>query len=470
MSNCATFIKNLFEIGDSAGSLLSEAITLFKTFQRINAPKVFATKLSPECIKMFNWVSKITNYITSALGTYPLTNFESFIIYSYIFPITIITFISCSTIESVFLLLLLFIGTCFVLGMGVTDFAETKVFSTYFMIGGGAFVFVVLLALYFGCCKGIFSKKKDKGNGSIFLLSFCASICFFYSLISMITIKRWKFAKILSIILGSLELLVIIIYFISKCFHFEKVLDKLQQKISGFFITCLPLLIIPSTEIFSELNQGYYSNKWQIITSYAINTVIIPISIIISMIILRHPNISDKYKNSNSKIPYGIFELIDNIKQVGYAFLAVYDIIWGCLAIEIVWIILIFAVRPYISISEYSLSGGNSLIIIISNSVILYMNNHKSKKLSFGISVFFLVLTCIPAILSLYLYFIFDYENEDDDDDSSLSSDSDSDSEDEDSKNGTKLALITIFMLPVLCFCFGLNINFLVLGDHGNNE
>lgn len=47
------YLTQIFDIGNSTGSLFLEIITLFRTFQRIGAPPEFIIKFSPECAKMF---------------------------------------------------------------------------------------------------------------------------------------------------------------------------------------------------------------------------------------------------------------------------------------------------------------------------------------------------------------------------------------------------------------------------------
>lgn len=86
------------------------------------------------------------------------------------------------------------------------------------------------------------------------------------------------------------------------------------------------------------------------------------------------------------------------------------DMIEVCLAVEVFWFVIVIVFRPYSGISEHSLSAGNALILIISNATLLYYKNNDLAKLSFALSIVFVVLACLPTILSLYLFFIFDFD------------------------------------------------------------
>lgn len=452
------FFKSLFDIGNSAGSLISEAVTLFKTFQKLSAPKVFSTKFSKECTDMFRWANKVIEYISNAIKTVPLSEYELFCIYTFIFPISIIIFISCSIVKFLFLVIFTLFAGFFALGLGISNCFVDDTVNIMPAIMGGMYSFVmIIIIIVLICCKCFFNDGSEKAKGSSALLAFMASITVFYILMVPIMLPRWKLAKIISIIVSIIAFICIMVYFSSVCCHFQHKLIKIQQKVNGFLITCLPLFIIPSTETFSDLIEGAYSGSYAIIFSYIYNSIIVPLALIIAMIILRHPNITEKYTIPNccGASFYYFFELFDYMKQIGYAFAAINDVLWACLLIEIVWIVLVFAFRPYRNISEYSLSAGNSLIIIITNSAIIYSNDHNSKPFSFGISVFFLVLACIPAIVALYLYFIFDFSSDDD-----LSISSDFSFSDEHSP-GIKLGMVVVFMAPISWFCYGLNFTYL---------
>ena len=88
------FMEQLFDIGDSAGSLLNEGINVFRTFQRISAPKQFATMFSYECISLFKWVTDFIQILFSLFDSKPLSDFDFYTLYSLVFPLSILFFIT----------------------------------------------------------------------------------------------------------------------------------------------------------------------------------------------------------------------------------------------------------------------------------------------------------------------------------------------------------------------------------------
>lgn len=50
------------------------------------------------------------------------------------------------------------------------------------------------------------------------------------------------------------------------------------------------------------------------------------------------------------------------------------------------------------------------MLLIISNGTLYYFSKHQSEYLSFSVSIAFVVLACIPAIVSLNVFFIFDFD------------------------------------------------------------
>ena len=379
------FIKQLFDIGNSAGSLIMSAISLFKTFQRMSAPKVFATKFSHECNELFSWANDLIRIVLNAMKTIPFSNYELFTIYVFVLPITIIVFISSYITQVLFFIMILLFGGMLGFGVGLI-FLSTKEYSQLLFVGPIFIVVMFIVIIISFCCKCVFSEEEKYGTRH-FAFSVLATMGFFYILMIPIMKDRWKLLVIITVIISILIVILIFVCCLSQVCGGGYALENLNRKICGFLITCLSLFIIPSTECFAQNLDNYIKDKWPMIPSYILNSIIIPISIILAMIILRHPNISSKYKRGCF---YSYMELIDNLKQIGYAFAAIYDIIWLCLVIEIIWGILVFAVRPYKNISDYSLTAGTSLILIISNSALIYSNDHKSQQFSFGVSLFFL--------------------------------------------------------------------------------
>lgn len=92
---CRLFLSQLFEIGNSAGSLIGEAVNLFRTFQRLSATKTFATKFSSECEGMFSWATDLVKNIISSFQIQPFKDIELFWLYTVAIPLLILTFIPC---------------------------------------------------------------------------------------------------------------------------------------------------------------------------------------------------------------------------------------------------------------------------------------------------------------------------------------------------------------------------------------
>ena len=59
------FLKHLFDCGNSAGSIISEAFELLRTFQKFSGTKTFTVHFSKDCLKMFSWASSIVESIMS---------------------------------------------------------------------------------------------------------------------------------------------------------------------------------------------------------------------------------------------------------------------------------------------------------------------------------------------------------------------------------------------------------------------
>lgn len=87
------FIKQFFDVGNTSGSLLMEAITLFSTFQKFSAPSDFSNKLSPEFVEMFSWAINLIDFISISIQTNPFSKYEFFLMFALIFPLSILTFI-----------------------------------------------------------------------------------------------------------------------------------------------------------------------------------------------------------------------------------------------------------------------------------------------------------------------------------------------------------------------------------------
>lgn len=547
------FITQIFDIGNSTGSIVMEAVTLLRTFQRFSAPSEFITKFSPEFMEMFSWATDLVEIISKSVRTIPFSSYELLLLYGCIFPLAFLSFESFTTIEYNFFILILFYGAFFLLGLGIIYLNIKKsLFGIWFLVPGTIlFLFSIILAF---CCYGDLIKnfcskikckfnhrnsieendseleqlnsnsqndnkleqqnlniqndieseklnisnqndneseqqnlksqndiesRQSNSNGSdseliqsdlikqnndninktsqffkkhCLSISYLISIFFFYSMMFPLMLPRWKLALTVSIIVYILTALIFLIeLFLSKLLNLN--IKKISKKLSSFLVNFIILIIIPATEnIFSIIKDEDYKQNWFMIGTYLYGSFIIPIALILTMVISKHPDITDKYKPSRFNLYY-YFELLDVLRQIGYAISIELDCLWACLGIEIFWLVLIISVRPFNAISEHSLSFGNSLLLIISNGTFIYFDYHPSDKFSFGISILFLILACTPALISLILFFIFDFDVCPDDND---------DNEDLNSSSSKSFGVVASILTPLLWFSFGLNLLYLI--------
>ena len=84
----------LFDFGSSTGSLVTNALGIFKTFQKITAPVSFYNCFSHDTSPFFSWATNIINILANYFKTNQFDNFELFMLYSLIFPIVIFMFIT----------------------------------------------------------------------------------------------------------------------------------------------------------------------------------------------------------------------------------------------------------------------------------------------------------------------------------------------------------------------------------------
>lgn len=87
------FITELFDIGNSSGSLISEAIGLFRTFQKLSATKTFSIHFSKDCLKLFSWATNIFEIVLSNFYFRVFSDIELFYVINFVIPLLIITFI-----------------------------------------------------------------------------------------------------------------------------------------------------------------------------------------------------------------------------------------------------------------------------------------------------------------------------------------------------------------------------------------
>ena len=233
--NCpfvSTFLLNFFDFGYNCGSIITEIISLFRTFQKLSAPATFSAKLSPKSLEMFEWAKKIIEKFANLVRTNPLTDFELYEIYTLIIPITILIFFS-SIISNKFILYCIVYGLFIMLGSGFGFIGVESGMAILLIIFSSAILLIGILSFRFccgkceGCCPcfSIFSNfydqdlnKDDHDLFSIFLAS-GPTITILYILLISIMIERERLIKVFSIIAAilfgiSFLLLVILIFFI----------------------------------------------------------------------------------------------------------------------------------------------------------------------------------------------------------------------------------------------------------------
>lgn len=504
------FLLQLFDIGNSAGSLINEAIGLFKTFQKISAPKSFQTRFTSEGEGAFSWAKDFIKSITNAFRVNPLTSFELFELYGYILPIIMLTFISALTEGYKFMLYLivsiLFLG----FGTGISFIGENNYIAFPLIIFTGIIIVLGLflkkykifqcfnvLEFFYDICKCKSGKakvdnrysddekqnenneKQDKNktkcceykNNVQFTYAVVATSIIFVAITIPIFRQRFPLQLLLILIFPPAIILIFLIDISDRCCCKKRQLHltKISGKAICLVLNCVSLLIVPVTENFVKLMQDDYKSNWKCIIGYIAFGLIFPFIMTLMMILTNFYPICKKYnkpKRGHKNFFYYV-ELIDITKQIGYAILAVYDILWGCITIEMIWVLVVFIVFPYRDVSEYSLSFGNSLLILITNGVLLHGKKHGFHIFGFKTAIKFVVIACIPAVLSGYLYFIFDFKVKpedkthefDDIDDSQLNS------SEKEYKYGfvkdaiEKICYLSHSITPLAWFFYGLNMS-----------
>ena len=206
--------------------------------------------------------------------------------------------------------------------------------------------------------------------------------------------------------------------------------------------------------------KGRYKNDWRCVLSYLFISLLLSITVNFILIYTKHHSIISKYKNTNEFFYY--IEVIDIFKQILYAIFAGFDIIWGCIIIDIGWLVFIIIFRPYYNYSEYCLTGGICLVTSISNITLLCAEYGEFGILIFGVTVFLLVLAISPAIIAMYAYFFKDFiRNEKDAEKNNVSS------QNKENNSKTKSNLDSMEYLvyfikiitPIAWFLYSLNIS-----------
>ena len=421
------FIKQLFDVGNSAGSIIFEAINLVRTFQKINSTRSFSILLSKDCLKMFSWASKLIEMIISSFYFREFSDIENFYFINYVFPLLIITFLISLFLNYRYLLFLSFLGltACFGFGFGYIKY-DYKI-AICFIIP--SFVLIVISIIIFVCIL----RNCDCLN-DLQLVLFPITTAVFNSFITISLILTPFFIDNLYF-LGSccfiFLIIAVITIIIDLILSIQSKLDVLEDIVHTFpdlFSNFLTLLFIPSTSIFVCLIKDEYKNSWNVIIGFVFFSLVVPLVLYfilkwdeMDIKMSKYYSIFGHYMKDDPTFPKRTmkefwFSLFDIIRQVLYAFFSAYDMLWFCLGLEILWILSFSLIRPFDNISDYVLQGGSSLIIIISNSLAIAFEYNKIESLSFGSSIGIVIAACIPAIVSLYVYFGIDFDMPSDED------------------------------------------------------
>lgn len=476
------FFGQLLDIGGSSGSIFIEAINLFRTFQRLSATKSFAAKFSDNCLKMFQWAKDIIQIIVDKFfRVIPFTDFELFSIYNYVFPIVILTYftmINVSQYVQTFTYFIFYI-IVFLLGIGLGFFGLFTI-GAISITAISLFIGLIFIAVTLCCCKskskklkidimmnkedGRIDKETEKYDRWLFgnkLAPFISTRATFISVIILtvlmfqFTMNRFK----LQIAVEILSIILVIASVIIEYIFYEVIIliTELYIKLTFFLANFLSLLTVPQAESFVTLLQGNHHKKWNIFVGYIFNSFIIPILINILMIFCYSKKVVSKYKDRNG-FKFSclvIIEMIDTVRKIAFALVSAFDIIWACVGIEVFWLILVIATRPYKNVSDYFISIGESLIVLASNSAILVSNYTDKKVFNFTITLIIVFLACLPTVLALIFYFVCDFETE-------IKDDLDSDyGDDEDS--ALLMNLFGMIALPITCLTFGMNMPMVAL-------
>lgn len=467
------FILELLKMGHSAGSLITEAIGLFKTFQKLTATKTFTVHFSKECLKMFSWAKNLIQVVISNFYMKKFSEMELLYLYNYVFPMFLISFIillSSSYRYYIHLLISLVFATIgFSLGYIQENINILKIF------GSIAFVILIIIIIVIFCKEDhleyLYIDEFHSGSRLTFTFSLFNSLL-------VATIMLIPFLMRSLYFIGSLMFVIEIIvgasflveFIIATCLRKrEQELKKKSEEEEGkenqeyvyqyniyfipivlaLFFNFFSLLIIPCTEHFVEVMKSGLNLKynWQIIIGYIVIGIVLPVLMTLFLIICEYSDYTSKYKKD--KDGYVYFELVDIGRQIAYAIVAAYDIPIACICIEIAWILAFIIPRPYKNLSDYFLQGGSSFIVIISNVIAIVCNYKNTGFLSFNWCLALVIVACLPAVISLYVFFAADFRYEE--------ADSDSSSYGVDKEEATYfLSLYFKVAMPFVCLFFGM--------------
>lgn len=395
------YLKEAFSVGKSAKSLISEVIDIIRTFQKMSAPTTFYYHISKNFQKMFKWASDIIEIICNLCGHPSFSELQQFFIFTFAFPLSICTFISVMLLGTRFYVHFLMVIIALALPVGYY-FIEYEFLNVGIgLIVGSIVVTVITIVLI--CKFGIIDIDTD--SISLFSISFLSAFAILIILMIPSLFDKHILGFVLCIFIGIFCALTYIIESIVKCCGSQS--DSTGYKAIGLAINIYSLTIIPSTKAFFKLLGDPDCLKWNIITSYVLISIVLPIVFTLTMIFTKHPDIEFRYKNSC----YFFFELFEQLKEIAYIFCAEFNEYWGCISLEIIWVISLIIFRPYSAISEYVLEFSTSLMLMISNGLLFHARGNNNEIFGITTQISFFIMSIVPSIISFFCYFIFDFGN-----------------------------------------------------------
>lgn len=445
------FIKELFGIGNSAGSIISEAIGLLKIFQRISGTKTFRFHISQECLKLFSWALNTFDEIFSSFYLRSFSDLEIFYFICYIIPLMFVIFVGASLYSLRYYLVILMSSLFGFLGFGFGYIKYNNKIAAGLIVPSLAIIIVLLILIFkIDSVFYLLSHEDSQNNLRFSFAIFNLLLLLGIMLIPFFLHNLYLYGSYCFICLIIIIMAIIIEFVLQNIFLTNDTKDICKEKLPIIISSFYSLLFVPSTEYLIALMKGDYKNNANIIFGYIFLILIPSIIIVIVMISKDHPNIVEKYKDDFYK-----FEIIDLARQIAYAFSSAFDEPWACLFFELLWILLFSIFRPYNNYSEYIVQGGSSAIVIIANIIALVCHYNDNIFLSFYASLAIVCSACLPAIVSLFIFFAFDFEIDD-----KPCYDSPEDSSE-------VMSVVFLVMTPLSLFFYGLIIPIII--KHFNN-
>lgn len=468
-------LLEIFSFGGSAGSFLSNVVSLFRIFQRLSATSSFKTKFSTDAKSLFSWATDIIKIILDKLPSEHLSDFELFSVYSYGYSIFIIFYI--------ILLLVGLLKVVYIVPLALFCIAFGAGWGYIGISTGWACALIIVPPLIFsGITTGdnyivsfhdkmnpfyeMFDIKALKGRAdmTVSILQITAATVFsIFVFMCFISNVLTKLEGICDIVVSLFAIIIVVILIVNLIvYKLKKILVTINILIDGS-ITVLSLLLVPICETFVAVIESTIGPKWYIIFFFVVINLMFPIALKIALILSYHKSIRETYREGDFKW----FEVADVSQKIAYAILAAYDIPWACFALQVVWMIVYCIIRPCDSVSDNVLNIGEAFVLIIVNGVVAVSAMINNKLFPFELCVAFIVLACLPVIIASYCFFCCDFKFG-----KSSIFDKINDTEATLAKAKEKalginvealqyLYILCLYGIPISCFIYGTNIPFI---------